>query len=143
MFLLRSATVRTLQRLDESGLDLRVWCFRCARGERVDSLIWRRFAAKGWPLDIPTAAARFRCRCCGRSDEVAIYPTRRPPPSPNAPAELVAAFFHGMRGQAKRRRRDAERGECPIARAIAARVRKETGAAAVKPGAREGEGEGD
>ena len=96
----------TLQELDTAGRDVRVWCFACARGEKVDTIVWQRFAARGWPMLIDVAAARFTCRGCGSSAHVGLFPIGRPPSRANEGALLVEAFFHGMRSTRKRGKND-------------------------------------
>ena len=95
----------TLKDLDERGHDVRAWCFECQRGERIDTIIWQKFEAKGWPMSMTEAARRFRCKQCRTSEHVALFPARRPPMPPNAPERLVELFFHGMRSAGKRNRR--------------------------------------
>lgn len=95
----------TLKDLDDRHQDVRAWCFACARGAVIDSIVWQRFAARGWPQDLCSAAARFTCSGCRSAVDVALYPARRPPAPPNAAALLVEAWFHGMRGAHKRGRR--------------------------------------
>ncbi len=100
--------MRSIRLLDEAGQDLRVWCFRCARGERIDAIIWQRFDAKGWDHSLPAAAARFRCKICGHLDEVLIVPATRPVRELGSgryeTEQLVAAVFHHYRSQRKRGR---------------------------------------
>ncbi len=92
----------TLKELDESGHDIRAWCFDCARGAVIDSIMWQRFEARGWPMELELAAARFPCRKCRSSEHVRLFPASRPQTPHNAPALLVEAFFHGMRSIGKR-----------------------------------------
>jgi len=95
----------TLQALDDAGLDLRLWCYRCARAAVVDSIIWQRFERNGWPTDLPAARSRFRCKECRSSGDILIVPTKRPPPPANAAEQLVAGIFHFWRGQSKKQPR--------------------------------------
>lgn len=95
----------SLQDLDDRGHDVRAWCFACGRGAVIDSIIWQRFAARGWAQDLHSAACRFRCRSCRSAASVALYPTRRPPAPANSASLLVEAWFHGLRGAHKRARR--------------------------------------
>lgn len=95
----------TLKELDEAGRDVRAWCFDCQRGEIVDTIIWQRFEARGWPMTIDTAAPRFRCKECRSSAAVRLYPASRPPTPPNAASLLVEGFFFKMRSMAKQRKR--------------------------------------
>lgn len=97
----------TLQDLDAAGRDVRAWCFACARGDRVDTIVWQRFAARGWPMAIGVAATRFTCGGCGSSTQVGLFPIGRPPARANEGALLVEAFFHGMRSMRKRAKNDA------------------------------------
>lgn len=96
----------TLQELDEARRDVRAWCFACARGEVVDTIVWQRFAERGWPMLIGEAARRFTCRGCGSAADVGLFPIGRAPPLANEPSRLVEAFFHGMRSRRKRSRND-------------------------------------
>lgn len=97
----------TLKALDEAGLDVRAWCYRCARAGHVDAIIWQLFAERGWPMDMASAAPRFRCEECDRSDQVLLVPATRPKRPSWTGADAVAAFFHGMRSAAKKARREA------------------------------------
>jgi hypothetical protein len=98
--------MRTLRAIDEAGQDLRLWCFRCGRGARVDAIIWRLFEARDWAQVLPMAARRFRCTGCGSSDQVALYPARRPNRAPASGASVIAGYFHRCRAAAKHARRD-------------------------------------
>lgn len=97
----------TLQQLDDRGHDVRAWCWACGRGAVTDSIVWQKFAAKGWPQDLAAAAARFTCRTCGSSADVALYPARREPTPHDAPSRLVVGWFHRMRSAGKAAKRDA------------------------------------
>lgn len=99
----------TLKELDDRHQDVRAWCFSCARGAVIDSIMWQRFATRGWAQDLASAAARFTCSACRSADHVALYPARRPPPPPNAPSLLVERFFFDVRGLRKKRDPIAER----------------------------------
>ncbi|WP_047170177.1 hypothetical protein [Rhizorhabdus histidinilytica] len=92
----------TLRDLDEAGLDIRVWCYGCARHADIWSGLWAEFERKGWSTELGDLPARFRCtrnRHDGTRHDVLIIPTKRPPPRPWA--EEVAAFFHGSRAARK------------------------------------------
>ncbi len=115
----------TLQELDEADRDVRAWCFACERGKVIDTNIWMKFAARGWPMTLDQAASRFRCEACGSVDQVSLFPVKRPPAPPNAPSLLVEAFFHGMRS--KRKRGDHDIVERTSARLIAALKKREEG----------------
>ena len=93
----------TLRQFDDAGYDLRLWCFRCARGSVVDAIVWVYFAERGWPVDVDAARRRFPCRECRRFDQVAILPARRPPatPAPATWALEVERFFHTSRQRRK------------------------------------------
>lgn len=98
----------TIQDIDRAGHDLRVWCFACARGDRIDPIVWQLFADRGWAMDLPAGSVRFRCKCCRSSADVLIVPASRPHRDlSTAPADIVVAFFHAMRAQAKERKRIA------------------------------------
>lgn len=99
----------TLKDLDDRRQDVRAWCFRCARGAVIDTIIWQRFEARGWPQDLHSAAARFTCSSCGSADQVALYPARRPPLAHDEPERLVARYFFTVRGM---RKRDGLAGVC-------------------------------
>lgn len=103
----------TLQDLDAARRDVRAWCFACARGEKVDTIVWQRFAARGWPMLIGVAAARFTCRGCGSAAQVGLFPIGRPPLRANEGALLVEAFFHGMRRIHKRSKADGPSAGMP------------------------------
>lgn len=104
----------TLLDLDDRGHDLRAWCFDCARGQTFAIYTVRRFAH----LDLVTAARRFTCVACDRSDRVALFPARRRHKMPNLRAkpadpdrivtatDVVAAFFFSTRAAAKAAKRD-------------------------------------
>lgn len=110
----------TLQELDTAGRDVRAWCFACARGERVDTIVWQRFAARGWAMGIGAASSRFTCSGCESAAQVGLFPIGRPPLRPNEGALLVEAFFHGMRSIRKRGKSDA--AVAGTARALRKRV---------------------
>lgn len=99
----------TLKDLDDRRQDVRAWCFWCARGAVIDSIMWQRFEARGWAQDLASAAARFTCSACRSADHVALYPARRPPAPLNAPSLLVERFFFDVRGLRKKRDPIAER----------------------------------
>lgn len=94
------------------GLDLRAWCLRCGRGERMAlAPLLPRLGG----LSSAEAAARFRCRICRRADGILLLPASRPPSLP-APREIeidgeitgarfVAMVFHALRGHGKRQGR--------------------------------------
>ena len=105
----------TLKELDDAGRDVRAWCFACARGSLVDTMIWQKFAERGWPMTLEQAAAHFRCEACGSAEHVGLFPIERPPAPANAASLLVEGFFHGMRGKRKRRDDDiAERAAAKL-----------------------------
>ncbi|MGN6596093.1 hypothetical protein [Sphingopyxis terrae] len=106
----------TLKDLDDRHQDVRAWCFACARGAVIDSIMWQRFAARGWPQDLASAAARFTCNACGSAEHVALYPARRPPTPHNAASRLVERFFFDVRSSRKK--------SDPIAERAAARLLK-------------------
>lgn len=107
----------SLKDLDDAGKDVRAWCFECARGERVDTIIWQLFARRHWPMGLDAAAHQFRCTECGSSEHVRLYPATRPYQSPMTGADLAAAIYFGARKAAKAARRDpiAERAAATIA----------------------------
>lgn len=94
----------TLKEMDSAGVDVRLWCFRCARGERMDSNIWMVFEDRGWPTDLPSAGSRFRCRKCKKKDQILLVPATRPPQPPITWARLVEQYFHSQRALSKKRR---------------------------------------
>lgn len=98
----------TLQDIDFAGYDVRIWCYRCARGSVLDGSIWEGFLARGWAIDLRAAAARFRCSECGRADEILIVPTRRIAAPPRDWAGEVVAYFHATRARRKREKREAK-----------------------------------
>lgn len=93
---------RTIKEVDRAGHDLRAWCFRCARGERIDAIIWMDFEERGWDGALSAAASRFRCKRCARSDEVLLLPASCPPRSPITDVSFVSAYFHALRKAGKR-----------------------------------------
>lgn len=95
---------RTLKDIDQAGLNLRLWCFACARGGMVDPIIWMRFEERGLPLDLEAVQRHFPCRGCGARDAL-ILPATRPPSIGEPMANLIAGWFHGMRSAGKKRRR--------------------------------------
>lgn len=117
----------TLQQLDDRGHDVRAWCWTCGRGAVTDSIVWQKFAAKKWPQDLEAAAARFTCRTCGSSADVALYPARRAPTPHDAASRLVVGWFHRMRSAGKAAKRDAiaDRAGDELAAAIARRRQHE------------------
>lgn len=106
----------TLKDLDDSGKEVRAWCFACARGDLVFSIIWQLFAARRWPMDLDEAARRFRCKECGSADHVRLFPASRPDLAPMTPNDFAAALFFSARAAAKVGRRD------PIAEGAAATI---------------------
>jgi hypothetical protein len=99
--------VRTIRDIDEKGLDLRLWCFGCARGSTVEGSIWRRFEARGWPLDLQAARCHFRCKECRSTENILIVPASRPLPPVEEPIswerEVMRFFFQSRRAAKKRR----------------------------------------
>ncbi|PZQ20578.1 MAG: hypothetical protein DI569_15095 [Sphingopyxis macrogoltabida] len=96
----------TLKDLDDAGKDVRAWCFDCARGDRIDAIIWKLFADRGWPMGLADAAPRFRCRQCGSAAAVHLYPATRPYLPPMTATDMAALIFFGARKAAKSSRRD-------------------------------------
>lgn len=96
----------TLRDLDEAGKDVRAWCFDCARGTRIDTLIWELFVERHWPMGLDAAARQFRCQQCRSSLHVGLFPATRPYHSPMTGADVAAAIFFGARKAAKAERRD-------------------------------------
>jgi hypothetical protein len=92
----------SIRDLDDADLELRAWCFACARGEVVSSAIWQKFERKGWPIDLIGARPRFRCKQCRSSADVILLPAT--PRGSGSWAGMVAAFFHSHRSAGKRRR---------------------------------------
>lgn len=96
----------TLRELDGKGQDVRAWCWHCARGNRIDSIIWQHFARHGWDDNLSAAAAHFRCKGCKSAADVQLFPARRPPLPPlveDPSTYVVATMFHAMRAMRKRR----------------------------------------
>lgn len=95
----------------QAGLNLRVWCLRCARGREIDAAEVGAPAARE---PIAQAAIRFRCSDCRDSDMVILVPgSKVPRPQPVKLADLpydptydgaraVAHFFHLMRTKKER-----------------------------------------
>ena len=96
----------TLKDLDDRGHDARAWCFGCQRFKHIDTIIWQRFAARGWAMELNAAAPRFRCIRCRSSAQVALFPATRPPAPMVTGADMVAAIFFGARKAAKAAKRD-------------------------------------
>jgi len=91
-----------------AGLNVRVWCLRCARGREIDAAEVGAPAARE---PIAQAATRFRCSDCRDSDMVILVPGSNVPrprsvkladlpydPSYDG-ARAVAHFFHLMRAK--------------------------------------------
>ena len=108
----------TLKDLDDRHQDVRAWCFRCARGAVVDTIMWQRFEARGWPQDLQAAAARFTCSSCSSAEHVALYPATRPPTPHDAPTRLVARYFFTVRGAGKKRDPIADRAIARLLEAL-------------------------
>lgn len=88
----------SLRDLDDAELDLRVWCYGCARHIDVWSGYWADWERKGWSIRLEDLPARFRCtqnRYDGTDHRVLLLPTRRPPPK--SWEQEVAGFFHAYR----------------------------------------------
>ena len=96
----------TLRDLDEAGKDVRAWCFECARGERVDTMIWAKFAERHWPMELDAAARQFRCSRCSSSEHVGLFPATRPEYPPMTANDFAAALFFGAKAAAKTGKRD-------------------------------------
>ncbi|QNQ09269.1 hypothetical protein [Sphingomonas alpina] len=95
----------TLKQIDDAGHDLRLWCFKCARGSTLDAIIWVHFTERGWALDLESARARFPCRQCKSVDHVALFPARRAAaPAEKSWAHQVERAFHDARKRKKMRR---------------------------------------
>ncbi|MGN5375838.1 hypothetical protein [Sphingomonas hankookensis] len=95
----------TLRDFDFEGLDVRVWCLRCARGQVADGAIWEVFLGRGWPIDLARAPERFRCVECRRTDAILIVPARRVSIPPRDWAAEVVGYFHATRARRKRAKR--------------------------------------
>lgn len=100
--------MRTIKDIDDAKQDLRIWCFRCARGERIDAIIWELFEARGWPADLPEASVRFRCKVCRKSDQVLVVPATRPYVASSV-NDYIGALFHGFRSQRKAEKREGKK----------------------------------
>lgn len=98
--------MRTIRTIDEAGQDLRLWCYRCARGGRIAAIVWQLFAERGWDDALPIAATRFRCTECGERDVLILPATRPPMILAGATEQLVAAYFHKSRALAKKAKRE-------------------------------------
>lgn len=92
-----------------AGLEVRIWCLRCARGRQlVAGQIPPIFAS----LPLAEAVARLRCSGCRTATAVILLPASPPPApgdeilfDPNYGAEqAVAEFFHTMRSHRKKKR---------------------------------------
>lgn len=80
----------------EAGCDLRVWCFRCNRGNKIAVT----------PEVVEKLIGKLVCGQCNGRDELLFLPaTTDFRPSNNAMEELVAGIFHHFRSAAKKRRR--------------------------------------
>ncbi|MES2494659.1 MAG: hypothetical protein V4618_00965 [Pseudomonadota bacterium] len=96
----------TLRDLDEAELDLRVWCYGCARHADIWSGHWADFERKGWSIRLDELPPRFRCkrnRHDGTRHDVLLIPTKRPPPI--SWERQVAGAFHAFRKERKAGRR--------------------------------------
>lgn len=94
----------TLKDIDDAGHDIRLWCFACGRGARMDSNIWMVFEQRGRAIDLNAATARFPCTRCRSAANVLILPATRPHRT-TTPADLIAGYFHAMRSAAKKAKR--------------------------------------
>lgn len=103
----------TLKDLDDSGRDVRAWCFACGRGALFPAVIWRDFAARGRAIDLRALARKFPCSACRSSADVMLIPATRPPAPADSMTQLVAKFFFMARS--------APKGD-PIAERAAARL---------------------
>lgn len=74
-------------------------------------------------MGLDAAARQFRCRECGSSAHVALYPATRPYYPPMTATDFVAAIYFGSREAAKARKADstAERAAQRLAEAYARR----------------------
>lgn len=107
MFRATMRALETIRAIDLAGEDIRVWCFECARGKRIDAIIWQLFEERGWDMETEAARGRFRCAVCRSAAHTLIVPATRPKRDiSNAPTDLVAGYFHTMRSQGKRARRN-------------------------------------
>lgn len=71
--------MRTIKDLDNAGVDLRVWCYRCQREKVIASDIWIVFLQRGWSIDMIEARPRFRCKRCEGNDQILLVGARRVP----------------------------------------------------------------
>lgn len=94
---------RTLKEIDEAGHDLRLWCYHCQRAGHVDAIIWMKFEQRGLSSAIADATPRFPCRQCGARDCL-ILPATRPGRIGDPGANLIAGWFHRMRGESRRKK---------------------------------------
>lgn len=79
------------------GCDLRLWCFRCGRGDKRVMT----------PELLPAIVDRAVCKICRRRDQVLLLPARsdfRPSQEGQAATDLIAGWFHAVRKAGKRRR---------------------------------------
>lgn len=105
MFSMCSSSPRrrhNLRAIDEAGLNVRAWCFACARGDEVDAIIWMLFQKRGWPDELPEAARKFRCKGCRSSANVVLFPASRPKEPKRTWAAQVEHWFHNERGKGRR-----------------------------------------
>lgn len=93
----------TLQDMDEAGVDLRLWCYACARGARIDTIIWEEFVRESRSIALADVQRRARCRACRSGRDVLLLPATRPELPPTTGARIWEAFFHRQRALAKRR----------------------------------------
>jgi hypothetical protein len=96
----------TLRDLDRADLDLRIWCYRCERAVVLPTDGWPDRLVRGEPIGLGYLWRHFRCKNDmgdGTVPEHAILlvPARR---EVITAERLVAAWFHGSRAAAKKRR---------------------------------------
>ncbi|WP_380873570.1 hypothetical protein ACFB49_42340 [Sphingomonas sp. DBB INV C78] len=96
--------MRTLKDIDDSGCELRLWCYACQRSAEIDSIIWMDFVDKGWSIEVDEARKRFTCKRCKSSKDVLLVAA-----SPNARRQatsksMVEAIFFHHRSKKKRGR---------------------------------------
>lgn len=94
----------TIRQLDDAGMEIRAWCFACARGGVIGSGIWKKFS--NHDLTLIEARARFPCKMCRSSADVLLLPATAEMVTvkPMSWADEVASFFHASRSARKRRR---------------------------------------
>ncbi|CAN5558140.1 hypothetical protein BH09PSE4_BH09PSE4_00070 [soil metagenome] len=94
----------TLKEIDRAGFDIRLWCYECARGTKLDGTIWMHFEDRGLSLKLDDVRHYFPCTKCGGRDAL-ILPAKATGHRPKTPMDWAVAWFFTNRKAGRERSR--------------------------------------